>query len=178
MDLNTYLAPVINARQRRRIETYLTLPYRTEARRGSREQGAGSGAGSGREQGGVLHAHSSADIPKDGFDVSATVVEAQQQMTILKPEVFGPVTAAAPLGEPEEAIAMAKENPYGLSAHVDCSGRSEALAPSTRRQAGVSWSMARRRRNLPFLKVDEKPQGMGVIQVLKAWMVIWLQKLS
>ena len=105
----------------------------------SREQGAGSreqGAGSGREQGGVLHAHSSADIPKDGFEVSATVVEAQQQMTILKPEVFGPVTAAAPLGEPEEAIAMAKENPYGLSAHVDCSGRSEALAPSTRRQAG------------------------------------------
>ena len=93
----------------------------------SREQGAGSG----REQGGVLHAHSSADIPKDGFDVSATVVEAQQQMTILKPEVFGPVTAAAPLGEPEEVIAMAKENPYGLSAHVDCSGRSEALAPSS-----------------------------------------------
>ena len=43
---------------------------------------------------------------------------------------------------------------------------------------GVSWSMARRRRNLPFLKVDEKPQGMGVIQALKAWMVIWLQKLS
>ena len=135
MDLNTYLAPVINARQRRRIETYLTLPYRGEAS----EQGAGSreqGAGSGREQGGVLHAHSSADIPKDGFDVSATVVEVQQQMTILKPEVFGPVTAAAPLGEPEEVIAMAKENPYGLSAHVDCSGRSEALAPSTRRQAG------------------------------------------
>ena len=84
----------------------------------------------------MLHAHSSADIPKDGFDVSATVVEAQQQMTILKPEVFGPVTAAAPLGETEEAIAMVKENPYGLSTHVDCSGRSEALAPSTRRQAG------------------------------------------
>ena len=70
----------------------LTLPYLSEAR----EQGAGSS----REQGGVLHAHSSADIPKDGFDVSATVVEAQQQMTILKPEVFGPVTAGAPLGEP------------------------------------------------------------------------------
>ena len=79
----------------------------------------------------MLHAHSSADIPKDGFDVSATVVEAQQQMTILKPEVFGPVTAAAPLGEPEEVIAMAKENPHELSAHVDYSGRSEALAPSS-----------------------------------------------
>jgi hypothetical protein len=34
--------------------------------------------------------------------------------------------------------------------------------------------MARRRRNLSFLKVDENPKGMGVIQVLKAWMVIWL----
>ena len=53
MNLNTYLEPVINALQRRRIETYLSLPYLTEA----------------REQGGVLHAHASADIPKDGFDV-------------------------------------------------------------------------------------------------------------
>ena len=43
---------------------------------------------------------------------------------------------AAPLGEPGEAIAMANENPHGLSIQVDCSGRSEALAPSTRRQAG------------------------------------------
>ena len=101
-------------------ESKLTLPYRCEA----------------REQGGVLHAHSSADIPKDGFDVLATVVEAQQQMTILKQEHFGPMTAAAPLGEPGEAIAMENENPYGLSTQVDCSGRSEALAPSTRRQAG------------------------------------------
>jgi phenylacetaldehyde dehydrogenase len=115
MDSNTHLGPVINARQKRRIETYLS-----EA----------------REQGGVLHARSSADIPEDGFYVSPTVVEAQQDMTILKEEVFGPVIAAVPFDEQEEAIAMANENPYGLSAYVYSSDMSEALSTSTRLQAG------------------------------------------
>ena len=107
MALNTPLGPVINARQKRRIETYLS-----EA----------------REQGGVFRARFSANIPEDGGYVSPTIVKAQQAMTSLKQEVFGPVTAAVPFGEPEEAIAMANESPYGLSAYVDCSNISETLS--------------------------------------------------
>lgn len=76
----------------------------------------------------MFRARFSADIPEDGGYVSPTMVEAQQAMTSLNQEFFGPVTAAVPFGEPEEAIAMANERPYRLSAYVDSSNISETLS--------------------------------------------------
>jgi len=115
MDPDTQLGPVISDRQQRRIESYLS-----EA----------------RDQGGTLHTGRSSGAPEQGFYVTPTVVEARQDMTIVKEEVFGPVIAAIPFDEPEEAIAMANDNAYGLSAYVYARDMSEALTTSTRLQAG------------------------------------------
>lgn len=115
MDPNTHLGPVINDTQKRRIEMYLD------------EASA---------QGAVLHGGRSSDVPEHGFYVSPTVAEAQQDMTIVQEEVFGPVIAVVPFDEADEAIAMANENAYGLSAYVYSSNMSEALTTSTRLQAG------------------------------------------
>lgn len=115
MNPSTHLGPVISDRQQRKIENYLNEAH---------------------EQGGTLHTGRSIDMPERGFYVTPTVVEAKQEMTIVKEEVFGPVIAAIPFDEPEEAIAMANDNAYGLSAYVYAQDISQALTASTRLQAG------------------------------------------
>jgi phenylacetaldehyde dehydrogenase len=115
MDPDTQLGPVISARQQQRIETYL------------------AGA---REQGGQLHTGRESRPPGEGFFVTPTVVEARQDMTIVREEVFGPVIAAVPFDEPEEAIALANDTAYGLSAYVYTRDLSQALTTASRLQAG------------------------------------------
>ena len=115
MDPGTDLGPVISKMQQSKIEGYLN-----EA----------------REQGGELHTGRSVEIPERGFYITPTVVEAKQDMTIVQEEVFGPVISAIAFDEPEEAIALANDNPYGLSAYVYAQDISQALMASTRLQAG------------------------------------------
>jgi len=115
MDPATNLGPVISAKQKRRIEDYIS---------------------SAREQGAVLHAGRSNTAEDCGFYVAPTVVEARQEMTIAREEVFGPVISAIPFDEPEQAIALANDNPYGLSAYVYTQNLSEALTTATRLQVG------------------------------------------
>lgn len=115
MDATTQMGPVISARQQQRIEDYV---------RGAREEGAAI--------------HSAADgVPAgNGFYVAPTVVEARQEMTIVREEVFGPVIAAIPFDEPDEAIALANDNAYGLSAYLYSQDISEVLAVAPRIRAG------------------------------------------
>lgn len=115
MKPTTELGPVISARQQHRIEQYLL---------GAREEGA------------TLHTGRTSDMTGQGFYVVPTVVEAKQDMTIVKEEVFGPVIAAVPFDEPEEAIALANESAYGLSAYLYTQDISQALRAATRLQAG------------------------------------------
>jgi len=69
-------------------------------------------------------------------EAQPTVVEARQDMVIAKEEVFGPVIAAIGYDEPEEAVALANDNPYGLSAYVYSRDVSQVLTVSRRLQAG------------------------------------------
>ena len=89
-----------------------------------------------REQGGVLHSGRSIELPDRGFYVEPTVVEARQDMTVVKEEVFGPVIAALPFDETDEAIALANDSAYGLSAYVYTQNVSKALKASASLRAG------------------------------------------
>lgn len=115
MDPTTQLGPVISARQRQRIESYV--------------QGA-------KDQGATIHSAEEAVPGGDGFFVAPAVVEARQDMTIVREEVFGPILAAIPFDEPEEAIALANDSEYGLSAYLYSQDISEVLAVAPRIRAG------------------------------------------
>jgi len=115
MKPETQMGPVISARQKVKIEQYLNQA---------------------REQGGSLHAPTSSQDHGEGFFIQPTVVEARQDMVIAKEEVFGPVIAAIGYDEPEEAVALANDNPYGLSAYVYSRDVSQVLTVSRRLQAG------------------------------------------
>lgn len=53
-----------------------------------------------------------------GFFVQPTVLEGNNKMRVFQEEIFGPVVSVAPFDTDDEALALANDTPYGLSAAV------------------------------------------------------------
>ena len=61
-----------------------------------------------------------------GYFVRPTVfADVNNDMTIAREEVFGPVLAMIPFDTEEEAIAIANDTPYGLAAYVQTADQSD-----------------------------------------------------
>ncbi len=61
------------------------------------------------------------------------------EMTIAREEIFGPVLSTFTFTEPEEAVALANDTHYGLSAHVWTRDLDKALSTIRRVRAGRTW---------------------------------------
>ncbi len=61
------------------------------------------------------------------------------EMTIFREEVFGPVVTVTPFDSEEEAIALANDTEYGLSAAVWTRDVSRAIRAARAIQAGTVW---------------------------------------
>lgn len=115
---DTQIGPMISAKHRDRVAGYIA---------------AGKSAGARLVAGGKAR--------KDpGYFVEPTVFsEVAQSAAIAREEIFGPVVAAARFGDEGEAIALANDTPYGLSASIwsnDLS-RVERIVPQIK--AGTVW---------------------------------------
>ncbi|WP_240431153.1 aldehyde dehydrogenase family protein [Mycobacterium kyogaense] len=121
-DPATTMGPLVNARQRDHVASYLD----DFATRGGRFV-AGGGV---------------PELP--GFFVEPTVVAGTNDMRIAREELFGPVGVIIPFDSDDEAVAMANDNEYGLSATVWTSDVSRAHLISSRIDAGAigvnGWS--------------------------------------
>ena len=60
-------------------------------------------------------------------------------MTIAREEIFGPVLVVLPFDTEDEAVALANDTDYGLSAGIWTSNLTRALRVSSRLQAGAIW---------------------------------------
>ncbi|WP_323033601.1 aldehyde dehydrogenase [Paracoccus sp. (in: a-proteobacteria)] len=75
-----------------------------------------------------------------GFFIEPTIFAGvNNDMRIAREEVFGPVLAAIPFDEPEEAIAIANDSEFGLAAGVWTADMRRALLMSQRIEAGSVW---------------------------------------
>ena len=73
-----------------------------------------------------------------GYYVRPTVfADVDNQMTIAREEVFGPVLAMIPFDTEEEAIAIANDTPYGLAAYVQSSDQAKARRVARQLRAGM-----------------------------------------
>ncbi|MCB0972212.1 MAG: aldehyde dehydrogenase family protein, partial [Acidimicrobiales bacterium] len=98
-EAGTICGPVISARQRERIEGYLTL---------ARDEGATFAAGGGRP----------ADRAR-GFWIEPTLITGLDNSSrVAREEIFGPVLVAIPHDGDDDAIRIANDSPYGLSGAV------------------------------------------------------------
>jgi len=73
-----------------------------------------------------------------GFYVRPTVFrDVHNGMTIAREEIFGPVLCMIPYADIEQAIAIANDTPYGLSAYVWGGSTEEALSVARRLRSGM-----------------------------------------
>ncbi len=114
MAADTQLGPVVSQHQLNKIHGFLAIA---------------------RKEGGIINTRDAA-IPERGYYVAPAVVEATQTMSIARDEVFGPVVAAIPFDEPEEAIYLANDNSYGLASYLWTQNIGTALSVAARLKTG------------------------------------------
>src|SRR5581483_5375387 len=109
--------PLISARQRDRVESYL---------RGAVDAGGSFACGGGRP-----------DRDRGFFVEPTLVVGVDNDATIAREEVFGPVLVAMPHDGDDDAVRIANDSDYGLSAAVYGGDLARAEAVAARLRTGT-----------------------------------------
>jgi aldehyde dehydrogenase (NAD+) len=117
-DPGTICGPLINARQRDRVEGYI---------RSARDEGATIVVGGGRP----------ADQTR-GFFVEPTLITGiGNDSPVAREEIFGPVLVVLPHDGDDDAVSIANDSPYGLSGSVWSGDRDRAMAVARRMRTGT-----------------------------------------
>ena len=78
-------------------------------------------------------------VDRPGFYLEPTVFLGTNSMKIAREEIFGPVACVIPFDEPDEAVAIANDSEYGLSAGIFTNDLSDAHRIARRLQTGAVW---------------------------------------
>jgi phenylacetaldehyde dehydrogenase len=117
-DADTDLGPLVSAEQRSRVSGYISA---------GREEGASVVLG-GEPVGG------------DGYFVSPTIFTGvRNDMTIAQEEIFGPVLAVIGFDSEAEALSIANDTEYGLTAGVWTSDMAKAQRAIAGIRTGLVW---------------------------------------
>jgi aldehyde dehydrogenase (NAD+) len=117
-DPGTICGPLISARQRERVEGYLTL---------ARDEGGTFVTGGGRP-----------DDHDRGYFVEPTlIVGLPNSSRVAQEEIFGPVLVVIPHDGDDDAVALANDSAYGLSGSVWSADRQRAVDVSQRIRTGT-----------------------------------------
>lgn len=121
LDPNTDMGPLVSQEQLERVTGYIEL---------GKSEGAVTTTG-GKRAGNELG---------NGYFVEPTVFDhVQDEMTIAREEIFGPVVAAMPFEDIEEVAARANKSIYGLAAGVWTSDVKKAHKMAALLKSGVVW---------------------------------------
>ncbi|MCU1760896.1 aldehyde dehydrogenase family protein [Pseudomonas sp. 14P_8.1_Bac3] len=117
LDPNTTLGPVISQRALNRI---------IDACLHAEEQGAQKICGGRR-------------VDQPGYFVEPSLYVGTNAMNIAREEIFGPVACIIPFDDVDEAVAIANDNAYGLSAGIFTRELSEGHRLARRMRTGAVW---------------------------------------
>jgi phenylacetaldehyde dehydrogenase len=118
---DTTLGPLVSSEQLERVTGYIER---------GRNEGANIAAGGARANG---------DNANGYFVEPTVIVDAPDQMTLVREEIFGPVLVAQPFDSIDDLARRANDNEYGLSAGVWTSNVKTAHRMARVLQAGTVW---------------------------------------
>jgi 5-carboxymethyl-2-hydroxymuconic-semialdehyde dehydrogenase len=99
---------------------------------------------------------------KGGFYVQPTLfANATNTMRVAREEIFGPVLTAIPFSDEAEAIAIANDTPYGLTAYIWTSDSGRGFRMAHQVEAGMVWVNSENNRHLPAPFGGVKASGIG-----------------
>ena len=117
-DPGTICGPLISARQRERVEGYLTLAL---------EEGGTFVTGGGRPEG----------LDRGFFVEPTLIVGVPNTARVAREEIFGPVLVVIPHDGDDDAVALANDSAYGLSGSVWSADRDRAIGVADRIRTGT-----------------------------------------
>lgn len=118
-DENTSFGPLISAGQRDKVLSYID---------------------SAREEGATITAGGKRWAQAEGFFVEPTVLtDVNQNMKVVREEIFGPVVAVGKFSTEEEGVHLANDTPYGLAGAVFSSDASQVTRVAAKINAGTIW---------------------------------------
>ncbi|MGH4001240.1 MAG: aldehyde dehydrogenase [Pseudonocardiaceae bacterium] len=118
----------------------------------------------GRSEGAkILTGGNATDAGMGGFFYEPTVlVDADNDMRVVREEIFGPVAAIMPFENEDEVLRLANDTDYGLAAGVWTSNLSRAHRVADRLEAGTIWINTYRAMSPMSPRQGFKNSGVGV----------------
>jgi 5-carboxymethyl-2-hydroxymuconic-semialdehyde dehydrogenase len=142
LDPATEIGPLIHQRHLDKVLSYFKI---------ARDDGAQIRAGGARAEG-----------LGSGYYVQPTLfTHANSTMRIAREEIFGPVLTVLPFETEAEAVKIANDTPYGLTAYIWTADSGRALRMAHAVDAGMVWVNSENNRHLPTPFGGMKASGIG-----------------
>jgi 5-carboxymethyl-2-hydroxymuconic-semialdehyde dehydrogenase len=142
LDPATDIGPLIHQRHLDKVLSYFRI---------AREDGAEIRVGGARVEG-----------QKAGYFVQPTLfTNATNAMRVAREEIFGPVLTAIPFEDESEALGLANDTEYGLTAYIWTGDSGRAFRIAHKVDAGMVWVNSENNRHLPTPFGGMKASGIG-----------------
>ena len=140
LDPSTEIGPLIHKTHFDKVESYMEI---------ARNEGARIAVGGER-------------VGEKGYFFQPTLFTgAKNDMRIAQEEIFGPVLSSIRFRSEEEALAIANDIPYGLTAYVWTNDITRAIRVTNALEAGMIWVNSENVRHLPTPFGGVKASGIG-----------------
>ena len=114
------------------------------------------------KQDGAIIAAGGESLGDEGYFVRPTLfTHATNDMRIAQEEIFGPVLTSIPFATEEEALALANDTAYGLTAYLWTNDLTRSLRMTDALEAGMIWVNSENVRHLPTPFGGVKASGIG-----------------
>jgi 5-carboxymethyl-2-hydroxymuconic-semialdehyde dehydrogenase len=142
LDPQTEVGPLVHSGHFEKVMSYMDV---------AKEDGATILVGGNRRE----------DLGKGNYVEPTLFTEANNNMRVAREEIFGPVLTAIEFETEEEALAMANDSDYGLTAYIWTENNGRAMRMARKVETGMLWVNSENNRNLPSPFGGIKMSGIG-----------------